>query len=539
MLLAVLGGVILAAAGVGPRPRLILLVCLIAAYVPIAGAGPSIQRAGVMGVAGLLAALAGRPADRAYLPMLAAVVTLLLNPYSAGEVGWQLSFAAVLGIALWAAPIRDLLRPQFERRIGRRLARPLAEGAGLTLAATLVTAPLMAHYFESVSLASLPANLLVLPLVPPVMWLGMIAGLLGQLPIIPVGWIGALEGPLLDLIGLIANGLGGFDWALAGVRLSTPGVIVAYIALAAGISLALRSAGRRQGLGPPRSLRAPLQALVAATGALLLLHIAGPGGRGAEPGPPTRTLQITALDIGQGDSILLRAPETEPVLIDTGPPGGGVGEALRERGIGRLGSLFLTHEQLDHSGALGDVLAASEVERAFLSAPAPESEPALAAADVPVRHLAAGDAVRLGPLRIDVLWPPPGAAPTPGGDLNLTSFVLAARYRGWSVLLAGDAEQEITGLDPGPLDVLKLAHHGSLDAGLPALLARSAPRLALIGVGAENTYGHPTPETLTELTTAGVCVLRTDLGGDSWAELGPDGIRAGDERGVAACAAPR
>ncbi len=93
---------------------------------PVAGGGPSILRAGVMGAAAIAATLAGRPADRAYPPLLAAAATLLLDPRYGADVGWQLSFAAVVGIMLWAAPLRDLLR----ERIARRLPEPAGGAAG-------------------------------------------------------------------------------------------------------------------------------------------------------------------------------------------------------------------------------------------------------------------------------------------------------------------------------------------------------------------------------------------------------------------------
>ena len=114
----------------------------------------------------------------------------------------------------------------------------------------------------------------------------------------------------------------------------------------------------------------------------------------------------------------------------------------------------------------------------------------------------------------------------PAADPNLDSLVMVARFGGYDALLTGDAEEEATHLDPGPIDVLKVAHHGSDDAGLGALLDESVPRVALIGVGAGNTYGHPTDATMATLAEHGVCVLRTDLDGASTVELGP-GRRAG------------
>ena len=109
LLLAILAAAVLGVAGVPLRPRLACILGLIAVYVPVAGAGASIQRAGIMGAAGVVAALAGRPASRWYALLLAAAATLALNPRATGDVGWQLSFAAVIGIALWSAPLRELI----------------------------------------------------------------------------------------------------------------------------------------------------------------------------------------------------------------------------------------------------------------------------------------------------------------------------------------------------------------------------------------------------------------------------------------------
>ena len=117
--------------------------------------------------------------------------------------------------------------------------------------------------------------------------------------------------------------------------------------------------------------------------------------------------------------------------------------------------------------------------------------------------IAEGSAIESGDLSLEALWPPrtllDGPAPA---DPNQSAIVLLARWHGFSMLLTADAEAEGVPLDPGPIDVLKVAHHGSDDAGLEALLDRSAPRLAVISVGADNPYGHPTPDTLADARRA-------------------------------------
>src|SRR5829696_10325139 len=244
MLLAILALAIGAAAGIGLRARLILALALVALYVPLAGAGPSIQRAGMMGAAGLVAAWAGRPASRWYAVELAAFATLVLNPRAASDPGWQLSFAAVIAILALAAPLRDALAR-------RRVPSTLAEAAALTIAATLGTAPLIAHHFDRVSLASLPANVLAAPAVAPLMWLGMVAAALGQVTVAPALLLNALSAYLLGYIAWLAHASAHVPGASIPVRLgSPPAVGAAYLALAAGAALArggprrLKAAGR-------------------------------------------------------------------------------------------------------------------------------------------------------------------------------------------------------------------------------------------------------------------------------------------------------
>lgn len=189
---------LLAYAGLGLRGRLIGALALIALYVPLAGAGPSIQRAGVMGAATTVAALAGRPASRWYALLLAAAVTLALNPRASGDPGWQLSFAAVTAIALLAPRLRALLR-------ARRIPDPVADATAMTLAATLGTAPLLALHFHQLSLVGVPANLLAAPAIAPITWLGMLAATLGQLsPQLAVP-LNAVNAYLLAYVGAVAH----------------------------------------------------------------------------------------------------------------------------------------------------------------------------------------------------------------------------------------------------------------------------------------------------------------------------------------------
>jgi competence protein ComEC len=544
ILLVLLATPLLAAAGLALRGRLVCVLALIALYVAVTGAGPSIQRAGMMGAAGIVAALAGRPRSRIYVLLLAACVTLAVNPRAGADVGWQLSFAAVVGILVWSGPLRDLL---LRRLGGGPWQRAVAEGCAMSVAATLATAPLMANHFEAVSVAALPANLVVLPAVAPVMWLGMLAAMAGQIPALPVEPINALNSALVGYVAQVASWFASPGWALVDVRL--PGVLnvaAAYTGLGAA-SLWLGGWGRRRRQlalrrgGAPASRRARLRRTAAALAALVLAIALAAAGSAPSKRANGPSLTVRVLDIGQGDAILLQPSDGLPVLVDTGPPDGGVAERLDDAGVGRLAAVALTNADSDHSGGLADALDATRVESILYSDPTRELLDAARAEHARETHAGTGDSFRSGSLRLEVLSPEPRPA-SPGGDaavageagrvpsigqlersgedLNPRSLVILARWHRFAMLLTGDAEAEAVHMDPGLIDVLKVAHHGSEDAGLDRLLERTAPRLGVISVGDPNPYGHPTPETLAVLRRRGIPVMRTDRQGTVTIEVG-------------------
>ncbi len=526
-LLALLAMPLLAAFGIPLRARLGWVLGLIALYVPLTGAGPSIQRAGVMGALGVFATLAGRRASRLYALAIAAVVTLAIDPGIGSDVGWQLSFAAVLGILVIASPLREAI----SNRLGLRgpLGRTLAEGAALTFAATLATAPLIAFHFGELSTVTLLANLLVLPAVAPAMWLGMLSAAAGQVPGLPVEAINYVDSLLLGYIAEVAAWCGRPGWACLQVRIGLGGLAASYGALALACAFVwLASRRRAVRRVPRRTFRASRRRLVgmcaAAVGVLALL-VGGSGG-GAAAGPVSG-LRVSVLDVGQGDAILFQPAGSPSILVDGGPPGDGLASLLRDAGVGGLGAAVITHDQSDHAGGIVELLGTVPISRLAYGAIDRRTRTEAGAAGVGLEQVAAGSRLRSGRLRLDVIWPPPvllSEESGQGGDPNLLALVMVARWGRFSMLLTADAEAESTPIDPGPVDVLKLAHHGSEDAGLDALLDRVAPRLAVISVGADNPYGHPTPSTLATLAAHGVRTLRTDLDGTVEIDVGRDSI---------------
>src|SRR3954463_10140875 len=458
-----------------------------------------------MGAMGVLAMLGGRRSSRLYALALAAVVTLAVDPGVAADIGWQLSFTAVLGILLLAG----LLRRGIAARLGRGpWRRALAEGLAVTVAATLATAPLIAYHFETLSTTTLVANVLAMPAVAPAMWLGMCSAGLAQVPGLPLEPLNGLNALLLAYVAQVASWCAAPGWAEVHVHLSGGGLLSSYLGLAGLVLLTLY-------LVRFKLLGAALKGVTAAAALAGALFLAWPG-TGGSAVAPLRGLRVEVLDIGQGDAILLRPTGAPAILVDGGPPGDGLAGKLEQAGVNGLGAAVITHDQSDHAAGIEELLGRFPVDRLIYGRLDRGALLDARAKGVEADQVAAGEELRSGSLRLRVLWAPRGllSEPVPGQDPNQLALVMEARWQSFTMLLTADAEAESVPLDPGSIDVIKVAHHGSDDAGLGALLDRTGPRLAVISVGEGNPYGHPTAGTLATLAEHGIPTLRTDQVGD-------------------------
>ncbi len=531
MLLCALALPLLGWLGAGQRTRVAALLALIAVYVPLAGAGASLQRAGVMGAAGLFALAAGRAPSRWYSLELAAVGTLALNPRATGDPGWQLSFAAVIGILLLAPPVQRALRG---------LPRALSEGAAITLAATIATAPLIAHSFGSVSVAGVLANLVALPIVAAIMWAGVIQCALAQFGAVlgagqaAIDLLGSIDGVLLGLLRRVVRAFAEAPGANVVLPLgSRTAVPLAYALIGAAIAGTRRGARRLEPQATSSAAawrRLPIRSRAAV---LALAGAAAAGGWRYATGPPAPpgSLTVSFLDVGQGDATLVQDGHGASVLFDGGPPEARVYRRLRAAGVSRLDLMVSTHQSRDHQGGLHEVLArvptgmllengygTRDPDYARLLGEARER-------GVPVRSAAAGQVWRVGRLTIRLLGPRPRAPGEPPPDepnpIGVAAIVSEGDFDLW---LSADAESDaILGYPLRPVEAMKVSHHGSRDPGLPEVLKRLRPQVAAIEVGRGNRYGHPTPETLAALRASVPHVYRTDQ--DGTVKLTSDGSR--------------
>jgi competence protein ComEC len=498
--------------GVGRRWRPPAALLSIVLFVILCRPEPSVLRAGVMGGIGLLALSSAR--RRVSLPALAGAVLVLLcvDPWLSRSYGFALSTLATLGLVLFARPWGDSMASRLPRRLGL-----LGHAVAIPLAAQVACGPVIVLLQGNVSTVAVLANLLAAPLVAPTTIGGITAGLTAVVWV-PLGtavaWLTALPA---QAIGLVARWcarvpMGTVDWPDGGAGAVLLAVLTVVVLLTG--PWLRHQAGRRPG--------------VALAMLALLVALVWPLPRGGWP--PSRWV-VVGCDVGQGDAFVIPTGERRAVLVDTGPEPDAVTGCLRELGIEQLDAVVLTHFHADHVGGLTGVLDSVDVATVLTSPvrdpqwQAVQVEETLRQHGLTATPLTTGQHLAWGEVRAEVLWPPPGTRDQVGA--NNASVVLAVTVEGVDLLMTGDIEPEAARgvrrqVGDRTFDVVKVPHHGSA-AQDPDLLAGSGAVVALIGVGADNSFGHPTATALRLLAEAGAVVLRADRHGDVAVVLDGDG----------------
>ncbi len=484
------------------RDAVLLAVTLL--FAVFAGGRPPVFRAALMIGLYLVARLLGRPTSPAQVVGFAALALLLARPEDLFDVGFLLTFAAVFGLAAFGAPAAAWLVGQGVRP------RFLADAVGATVGAEIAVFPVQAFVFNVVPFVGLLSNPVVVPL--------SILFLYAALVLSPLLLLSPLTAavavvPLRLLTEAMQGALSALD-GLAALRVvpTPPFFLVAACGVLLFAAGTLVSASRR---------RAALLSALAVMACLVLRPA-----QAAAPG----TARLVALDVGQGDAWLLVSPSGR-VLVDGGGSWDREYESGRLRLLPKLADLgavaldavVLTHPHPDHARGLLAVLTLLPVREVFLPATAPRNEfldEFLAAARrrrLPVRRLADDERFEAGGFSFDVLHPA-GRVYLRSPENN-GSLVLRTRPEGRTLLLTGDveawAERDLLGRGaPLRADVLKVPHHGSATSTTEAFLAAVSPRIALIGVGRRNRFGHPSPAVVGRLAAAGIRTFRTDRDGD-------------------------
>ena len=522
---------------IGRRPAAWLALVAIVAYALLVGGQPSVQRAAIMGGMYIVATALGRQRGALQGLALAGAGMTGFDPLLMKDISFQLSFASALGLIVFSPALRARIETALARwSPDRELAGPLRaiiEMLAVTVAAIAFTLPIIGVNFHRISLIAVPANLLTVPAFPVIMVTsaltavgGMIAAPIGTF----LGWITyAPVAYMVEVVTLLAD----LPFAAVSVDgLTTSHALAYYAALAGIVWLTARRPAKLALPRPPAwagdllsSLARPL-AVLPTLGIAIVLGLASVLVWLLILGSPGDRLSVTFLDVGQGDAILIRSPAGHNILVDGGPNGEAITAALGRRlpfWDRHLHLVVMTHPDQDHLAGLVTVLERYDVDQVLAPALTKDSptfdawQEAIAERDIPQLEAFAGQWLDLGGgATLSVLHPPRDGLPA--ADEDDSSLVLKVSLGDAAFLLtadiAADGEAYLLSDDADLLHapVLKVAHHGSRASTSTAFLAAVQPLTAVISVGEDNPYLHPSPQTLDRLGSRPV--FRTDRHGD-------------------------
>jgi len=550
----------------------LITLALTYAYALLTGFGVPVQRALLMTSVFLLARLLSRQRNALNALGAAALSVLVWSPSALFEASFQMTFLAIVAIAGIAIPLgersflpyaratRELrnirqdrslppriaafrvelrvwgevfanLLGSWAKQVPARLIRAVLWAAQLALIGLVAEAVMvlpMALYFHRATVFAIPANMFSIPLVGVLVPLGLITFLASLVS----PWLAAIPGSALALLLHAITTVIGRISHISAADVRVPGPTIAHALLAAACFAFCCWAVRQS-----RAYAWTAVAALPLAAAIALWPVA--------PVVTLDQLEVTAIDVGQGDSLLVVAPTGQAMLVDAGGPTGAAANAenastraaafdlgeqvvspyLWSRQFRRLDVVALSHAHSDHMGGMPTILRNFRPRELWVSID-PDSADYRALLDeaaslgIRVRHLRAGDRIAWQSTDVSVLAPTP-AYVNPGPPTNNDSLVLRMVYGRSSALLEGDAEapseREMAddslsgrGLPIGPDTLLKVGHHGSRTSSNPDFLAQVEPQDAIISVGSNNTFGHPRPEVIDRLAEAHAHLFRTD-----------------------------
>jgi competence protein ComEC len=503
----------------GMRRGILLAGLGIAFYTLLVGADAAVVRAAFMGGITLLARILGRRTHGFAALSAAAILMTLINPHVLWDVGFQLSFAATLGLILYSPPLEEFFIRTASKWIpeetAKKLAPPVNEFILFTLAAQITTLPLTAYYFQRFPLSSLIANPVILPVQPPLMILGGIATLLGMIWIPlgrPLAWIAWIF-PAFTIRSVTFFA----ELPLSSIPLGNVAgpVIAIFYLLLFGITAYLNLPEERKPAIklPALPVTTSLTALALCTALLWRAAADRPDG----------LLHVTILDVGEGDGVLIQSPTGRYVLIDGGPSSIALSDALGRRlplFDRQLDWLILAGTKEDQIGGLSETITRFAPKQVLRSGP-PRLGPyhylmdQIVEAEIGIFQAEVGHTLDLGE----------------GAALEVFAIgdqgaIYLLNYRNFTFLLPAGADPDLVSdtllWDQFiPVTGLLLPDGGNASVNPPKWLSQLQPTFALISVDSGNLRGLPSPEALQALESR--TVLRTDLNG--WIEIETDGER--------------
>lgn len=479
-----------------PLSATAVAVVLVAGFVFIVGPAPSVIRAAGMGLVGAYAVVRGTGKRSLALIAAAVIGVLITRPELSSSIGFTLSVCAAGALIVLSQPMTTALCRWMPPFAANLLAVPVCAQLGVF--------PVLLTIDSQPSLWSIPANVVAVPALGPIVIGGLAVLVSGGLHLLTgwavfgyfadgVGWL--LQWPA-QWIALVSHTAAGLPGAVLPWAAGTLGIVVAVVL---GVSVGVAVIGFRKVRIRRIAAAVAVGALVLGMG-LPLIH------------RPAGDWTVAFCDVGQGSATAVRLSAEHALLVDAGPDEAKLADCLSALGV-RQTSVIISHFDADHyAGLRAATTGGRTVAAVWASAPSladPRAREVQALTGHEVRGLTEGMAFSSGDVRWEVLWPPPDMAEQTDGR-NQISAVIQIETAGVSVLVTGDVEedgQRAMAAESIQADILTAPHHGSRFID-PSFFAQVGASAGIVSVGANNRYGHPTRQALDAFGS--VPVLRTD-----------------------------
>lgn len=517
--------------------KILIIIVIILSYTYLVGYEASIIRASIITILTMLALILGRKRDSVALLLTSGLLITLHDPFSIYDIGFQLSFLSVAGILLISPIIDELL--------GNK-SNFLTNTFSITFSVLLTIAPITLYHFKRFSIVSILSNFLALPVSTLIMSLGMICAwlsLLFERMIYPFLWVLDKATGYLFFISKVCSNIPYGQLYFS--KFSIHFVFLYYLFLLFTVSfLTKNNINKKFNKKFIIYLIIFLTVLVFAYQVFLYL--------------PPKNLSLTFFDVGNGDACLIRTPEGINILIDGGPEGKDIVKKLYLRGVKKLDLVILSHPHSDHIGGLIEVLNEIPINSVLIgNLDLSESDQStiekhnlfleiINTKQIPLFIVKSKNILRISSkLNLIPIWPEPDNIIYLKENINNQSLVLLLEYENKKILFTGDieiqAQREILNSLKNPsmnksnslkdisinndiyndinnylikADILKVPHQGSKDANFYQFLRAVSPKIAIISVGLNNKYNHPSEETINSLKNINSNILRTDKLGD-------------------------
>ena len=538
------------------KTRVVIIASLIF-YTALTGFSPSIVRAGIMGIILMISGLVFRKNDIINSIAISLFFMLVYNPFLLENVGLQLSYLGTIGIIGFNKTIILILKNiqirnrKWKYKINRKLIlliSKIKEILAVTMSASLAVVPVMIYHFNLFGTYFLITNLLASIIIGPITLLGTLLVIISFISINIAKILSYILKFLIDILLFISS----FSkLPISKIYIPTPTItfiIIIYLSLI--ISLFIYKVFHERNPNTTilrvRNLLALvkykfkqnrnyiIKRIVIINIVIFLCIIFIP-----------RDLKINFVDVGQGDSTFIITPKNKTILIDGGGSNTGsfdVGENtllpyILDKGYNKIDLMIISHFDSDHVGGLLTILEEIKVEKVLIAKQEEQSENykrffnIVKEKNIPVIVGKRGDKINIEKdLYLDILFPE--SEQIEENVINNNSLVFNIYYNNFSMLFTGDIEEiaekriiEITNKSRLKADIIKIPHHGSKTSSTRELLEIVLPKIALIGVGKDNLFGHPSSETIDKLDELEIKTYRTDINGEIMINVNKSGIR--------------